>query len=116
MTREQQRRGALDALDRILNRGGDADDVLRETVGVLATLYDAVAIDFVEGDDVVEGPSAGPRGEGAVWPIRFEGSEVARLTVAPASDEDAAFLDRVTTVVSAYCLVGWDTGGERWVP
>ena len=49
-------------------------------------------------------------------PIRFEGSEVARLTVGPGAEEDAAFLDRVTTLVSAYCLVGWDTGGERWVP
>ena len=28
--------GALEALDRILNRGGEADDVLREVVGVLA--------------------------------------------------------------------------------
>ena len=34
-SREQSRRGVLDALDRILNRGGDADDVLRDVVAAL---------------------------------------------------------------------------------
>ena len=30
--------------------------------------------------------------------------------------EDDAFLQRVATLVSPYCLVGWDTHGERWEP
>jgi hypothetical protein len=117
VSREQARRGALEALDRILNRGGDADDVLRGAVDALAPLYDAVAIEFVEGAGLLPGPSRGePGGGGATLPIRFEGVEVARLTVAPAHDDDAGFLDRVATLVSPYCLVGWDTGGEPWEP
>jgi hypothetical protein len=42
--------------------------------------------------------------------------KVAELEIAPASDRDKAFLERVTTIVAPYCLVGWDTGGERWAP
>jgi hypothetical protein len=116
VSREQARRGALDALDGILNRGGDADDVLREVVDALAPLYYAVAIEFVEGDDLLAGPSRGePRG-GAALPIRFEGVEVARLIATPAHEDDAGFLERVATLVSPYCLVGWDTRGEPWEP
>jgi hypothetical protein len=37
------RRGALEAIERILNRGGDRDDVLLDVVAVLGKLYDRVA-------------------------------------------------------------------------
>ena len=43
----------------------------------------------------------------------FQGASVAELVVA--SDPDAAeqaFLERVAVLISPYCLVGWDTGGE----
>jgi hypothetical protein len=36
--------GALEALERILNRGGDADDVLLQVVSVLANRFDRVTI------------------------------------------------------------------------
>jgi L-methionine (R)-S-oxide reductase len=55
--------GALEAIDRILNRGGEADDVLRAVVHVLHDRfedYSWVGIYLVEGDDLVLGPWKGP--------------------------------------------------------
>ena len=55
--------GALEAIDRILNRSGDADDVLRQVVSVLRDRvdhYSWVGIYLVEGDDLVLGPWQGP--------------------------------------------------------
>jgi GAF domain-containing protein len=55
--------GALESIDRILNRGGEADDVLRAVVDVLHDQlddYSWVGIYFVEGDDLVLGPWKGP--------------------------------------------------------
>ena len=110
-------RGALEALDRILNRGGDADDVIREVVAVLANRLEHVTIRFVEGDELVDGPSAGdPSLTKSTWPIEFRGTKVAELAAGPASDADREFLQRVATLISPYCLVGWDTGGRAWEP
>jgi putative methionine-R-sulfoxide reductase with GAF domain len=56
--------GALEAIDRILNRGGDADDVLRQVVSILHDRFDHyswVGIYFVEGDNLVIGPWQGPQ-------------------------------------------------------
>jgi hypothetical protein len=108
--------GELEALDRVLNRGGDADDVLRETVAVLGRLYAYAAISFVEGGDLVPGPSHGKSTEAArTRPIAYQGRKVAELTAAAEAD-DESFLDRVATLISAYCLVAWDTRGEPWEP
>jgi GAF domain-containing protein len=55
--------GALEAIDRILNRGGDADEVLRQVVSVLHDRFDHyswVGLYLVEGDDLVLGPWEGP--------------------------------------------------------
>jgi L-methionine (R)-S-oxide reductase len=57
-------RGALEAVDRIVNREAEADDVLRKTVEVLhdrVDHYSWVGIYLVEGDDLVLGPWAGPQ-------------------------------------------------------
>jgi L-methionine (R)-S-oxide reductase len=157
---------ALDELDGILERGGDADDVLREVVSFLHDrfeLYSWVGIYLVEGDDLVLGPWRGPEatehvripvGQGicgaaaasgrteivddvntdprylacfpstrseVVVPISFEGRVVGEIDID--SDEPAAFgegdrefLERVASLISPHCLVGWDTGGERWNP
>jgi L-methionine (R)-S-oxide reductase len=56
--------GALEAVDRILNRGGDADDVLRQVVAVLHDRFDHyswVGIYLVEDGDLVLGPWQGPQ-------------------------------------------------------
>ena len=159
-------RGALDAVDRLINLGGDADDVLRRVVDVLHDRlphYSWVGIYFVEGHELVLGPWRGPQatehvripvGEGVcgaaaasgrtevvddvnadprylacfastrseiVVPVTYEGRVVAEIDVdsdepAAFGSEDRSFLERVATLVSPYCLVGWDTGGEAWAP
>jgi L-methionine (R)-S-oxide reductase len=56
-------RGALEAVDRIVNRGGEADDVLRAVVELLHDRfrhYSWVGIYLVEGKDLVLGPWRGP--------------------------------------------------------
>ena len=80
-----------------------------------------VGISFVEGDALVLGPWAGverlPDEPPPVRvPIAYGGSRVAELGVdAPEPDVDErAFLERVAVLVSAHCLVGWDTGGMTW--
>jgi hypothetical protein len=111
----------LGAVERILSRGGDADDVLRE---VVAALHEHIAsswvgISFVEQDKLVLGPSTG---EAAAEPVRFPVSyddrQVAELAVSSAGlrEEDRAVLERVASLLGPYCLVGWDTGGEAWSP
>ena len=55
--------GALEAIDRIVNRGGEADEVLRAVVDVLHDQFDDyswLGIYLVEGDDLVLGPWKGP--------------------------------------------------------
>jgi L-methionine (R)-S-oxide reductase len=56
-----------------------------------------------------------------VVPIAFERRVVGEIDVdsdqpAAFDEADRAFLERVALLVSPYCLVGWDTGGERWTP
>ena len=156
--------GALEAIDRILNRGGDADDVLRAVVDVLHERfehYSWIGIYLVEGDELALGPWKGPEatehvripvGEGicgaaaasgetevvddvnadprylacfpstrseVVVPIAYEGRVVGEIDIdsdqpAAFSAEDRAFLEHVALLISAHCLVGWDTGGVPW--
>jgi len=57
-------RGALEAVDRIVDREAEADDVLRKTVEVLhdrVEHYSWVGIYLVEGEDLVLGPWKGPQ-------------------------------------------------------
>jgi putative methionine-R-sulfoxide reductase with GAF domain len=37
-------------------------------------------------------------------------------TPAAFGEDDRRFLERVALLISPYCLVGWDTGGEAWSP
>jgi putative methionine-R-sulfoxide reductase with GAF domain len=57
-------RGALEAVDRIVNREVEADEVLRKTVEILHDRFDHyswVGIYLLEGDDLVLGPWKGPQ-------------------------------------------------------
>jgi hypothetical protein len=113
--------GVLEAVDRILNRGGDADDVLRDVVRTLHERggYPWVALLFVEDGSLVVGPQAGETqrpDERLQLLVAYQGSRVAELVVDGASEDDRALLERVAVLVSAHCLVGWDTGGEPWNP
>jgi putative methionine-R-sulfoxide reductase with GAF domain len=117
--------GALEAVDRILNREPDADEVLRQTVAVLherIARYSWVGIHFVESGERSLGPSAGRRADGMAEleaPIVYNGRPIGALSVATEDaagfgDEDRQLLERVALLVSAHCLVGWDTGGIPW--
>jgi hypothetical protein len=112
------RRGVLDAVDRILNRDGDADDVLRAVVRTLVERggFAWAQISFVEGDALAAGPAAGEPDEErrSTVPVLYHGKRVGALTVDGPADPE--LLERVAMLVSAHVLLGWDTGGERWSP
>jgi hypothetical protein len=112
--------GALEAIDRILNRGGDADDILRQIVAALHAQagYAWAGIFFLEDGDLALGPDAGTPDESrrTSVPVTWQGDRVAELAVDDAPEEDRTFLERVAVLVSGHCLVGWDTGGESWEP
>jgi hypothetical protein len=112
--------GALEAIERILNRGGDADDVLRDLVDALRERagYAWAGIFFVEDGALQLGPQAGaaqPDRRTSI-PVLWQGELVAELAVDDAPEEDRMFLERVAVLASGHCLVGWDTGGETWEP
>ena len=111
----------LGAIEHIIGRGGDADDVLREVVDVLRAEggFHWAGISFFEKGAFVLGPSSGESaGKPARVPISYDGNVVAELGVAAPdlSAEDRALLERVAELLAPYCLVGWDTGGEAWTP
>ena len=112
--------GALEAIDRILNRGGDADDILRQVVAVLHDQagYAWAGIFFLEDGELALGPHAGTQNETrrTSVPVTWQGIGVAELAIDDAPEEDRMFLERVAVLVSGHCLVGWDTGGESWEP
>jgi hypothetical protein len=110
--------GALEAIERVLNRGGEADDVLRQVVAILHERFGYyLRISFVEADDLVPGPAAGSETATTAFPISFQGGRVADLEAGgELTDADRALLERVAVLVSPYALVGWDTGGEEWTP
>jgi len=109
---------ALQALDRILDRSEDADDILRDTVDLLADEPDVdwAGVAFLDRGTLTLGPAAGTPDESrrVRVPVSYEGEPVGELWVD--GEADAAFLAHVATLISAHVLVGWDTGGEAWEP
>jgi hypothetical protein len=70
-----------------------------------------------EGELVRAGERQAGRSSPHASPDRVERRPVAKLAVDGDVDEAARpFLERVALLISAYCLVGWDTGGEAWSP
>jgi hypothetical protein len=110
--------GAVEEVERVLDRGGDADEVLREVVAILhERLGRFVRISFVEPGALVAGPDAGEEVPATAFPIWFQGRRVAELEAGgEPSPEECALLERVAVLVSPYALVGWDTAGEEWTP
>jgi hypothetical protein len=104
---------ALAAVDEIVGRGGDADDVLRS---VLAALNEGgvahASIRFVENGELVDGPSVGVADESApVVPVVYEGRRIGELTLAGG---DRTLAEAVAQRIAPYVLVGWDTAGAPW--
>ena len=107
----------MEAVESILARGGDADDVLRHVVDALHDRggYAWVGLFFVEEGALTLGPEAGEQDEAARTrvPVLWQGVEVAELAV-DGGPADLESLERIAALVSGHCLVGWDTGGEPW--
>ena len=75
---------------------------------------------FLEGDELVLGPQCGEPDERnrRRVPIVFRGDPVGDLVadLPDYGDRERALLERAALLISPYCLVGWDTGGEQWAP
>jgi hypothetical protein len=103
--------GALEAVDRILNRGGQPDDVLRDVLEALVErgATDWAGVAFLEDGRPVLGPSLGAARPDEIETRRIElgGGFVGELWTAPGGDR--AVLDRVAVVVAPYVRV--DPGG-----
>jgi hypothetical protein len=108
--------GALEAVDRILNRGGDADDVLRAVAAALVERGGCTwaGILFLENGELALGPQAGEpdAARRLQVPIAFRGDAVGAL--AADGCDDRPLLERVALLIGPYALLGWDTGGETW--
>ena len=107
---------ALDAIDQILSRDDDADNVLRDIVAALVETGACVwaGILFAEEGELVLGPEAGTQhpDQRLQVPVIFNDARVADLVVDACVDTSLA--ERVATLIPAHCLVGWDTGGVPW--
>jgi hypothetical protein len=96
--------GTLEAVDRILNRGGADDDVLREVVAVLQErLFAWVALVRADGSVRAEAGEA-PDGPSLQAPVVWQGAPVGELRAAARqpAEGDRALLERVALVISAY--------------
>jgi hypothetical protein len=93
-------RGALEAVERILNRGGNAEDVLREVLAALRLRGISFASVQVAGrNGLGDALVVGEQGERIVAPVVHEGSEIGSLALAA---DDRAFVERVATLISWY--------------
>ena len=112
------------AVQAIVDGGEEADDILR---AALAAVHEAVgapwsAIAFVEERKMVLGPVIGTAPDDSpapalAIPIVYRGDTVAALWFGgTASDAAEGELARAAALLAPYCLVGWDTGGEEWIP
>jgi putative methionine-R-sulfoxide reductase with GAF domain len=107
---------ALAAIDQVLARDDDADNVLRDVVAALVESGSCVwaGILFAEEGELVLGPEAGTQhpDRRLQVPVLFNEAHVADLVVDDCVD--SALAERVATLISVHCLVGWDTGGVPW--
>jgi len=101
-------RGALEAVERILNRGGDAEDVLRRVLEALGGRGISFARLRLAGSDGLDaGLTVGEQREAVAVPVVYEGLEVGSLELAT---DDRAFAERVATLISHH-VARLETGG-----
>ena len=108
----------LAAIERTLEQGGEPDDVLRAAVESLAAEPGVAwaAVAFLEKGRLVVGPQAGgaDAARRTYVPVEFQGATIGELWVD--GEADPALLARVAALIAGHVLIGWDTGGEAWVP
>src|SRR5205814_3477097 len=93
-------RGALEAVERILNRGGGPDEVLRAVLEALHVRGVASArVNMLENGRLVERLGVGQEADRIVAPVGYEGSEFGSLELAA---DDRAVVERVATLISPY--------------
>jgi hypothetical protein len=97
--------GVLEAVDRIVNRGGDAEDVLQRTVTTLVDRGGAkwAAVLFNDEGELIVGPHAGAAepGERRQAPIVFQGAHLGVLAVDGLDDQP--LIERIAVLISPYC-------------
>ena len=107
-----------DTLRRLLEAGGEPDDLLRATVSALVDEpgVEWAGVAFVEDGGLELGPYAGHPDETrrSRAPISFQGAVVGELWVDGTPDK--GLLEQVAELLGAHVLIGWDTGGEAWEP
>jgi hypothetical protein len=109
---------ALEAVERVLEQGGEPDDVLRAVVAALVAEPGIAwaGIAFLEDGELLVGPQAGREDEVRRMrvPVEFQGAAIGELWV----DGEAApeLLARIAARISGHVLIGWDTRGEAWDP
>jgi hypothetical protein len=108
----------LERIDALVEGGGDADDILRNVVGELAREpgHAWAGIYFLEQGAFELGPASGTpdKSRRTGVPIAYQETVVGELAVD--GDANVSLLEQVAARISAHVLLGWDTGGESWVP
>jgi hypothetical protein len=95
--------GALEAIERILNRGGESGEVLRQVEHVLDERLGLHARVRRRDDDSL----ATPGSAATSFPVMLESAQVGELIVAGEPDASArGLLQRVAVLVSPYCAAG----------
>ena len=95
-------RGALEAVERILNRGGDAEIVLQAVLEALRSRGISFArLQLAGRNGLSDALAVGKQGEGIVAPVVYEGAEIGSLELAAG---DRAFVERVATLISPYVV------------
>jgi hypothetical protein len=103
---------ALAAVDDLVARGGDADDVLRSVLGALHERgIGYAAVRFLEDGELVDGPAVGAGEREVAAAVVYEGAKIGELELAGG---DQALAESVAERIAPYVLVGWDTSGEPW--
>ena len=109
---------ARETVEEAVAAGGDADEILLRVIAALhEELGRFVRISFVEEGSLAPGPAAGTQTTTTAVPITFQGGHVADLEAGgELTAGDRALLEHAATLLAPYALVGWDTGGEEWLP
>ncbi len=109
---------ALEEIERVLERGGEPDDLLRAAVEALTAEPGVTwaGIAFLEEAQLVVGPQAGQADDTRRTrvPVVFQGAAIGELWVD--GEADPALLARIAALISGHVLIGWDTRGEAWEP